>query len=224
MSDTEITKHFFKANGIKYFRGKAFDIELGCLGQKKDPAGANAYLAVEDRIRRSQLRGKVHRTTEVKVDWAKQRAAEVEANGKLNVFGINVKGTTAMSYEQARGGKVVLVNFAIDERPLKTLLNDTPAALKYLASEGQDARIVSSVWVATTYELYEYIKQSGAKSVSADAGDAALEFTVTGSSHGAQTLTFSPKTTFAYGMHKVKDWNKGKSQIDDLEDDNKGMG
>jgi hypothetical protein len=49
-----------------------------------------------------------------------------------------------------------------------------------------------------------------------------LSVTVTGGKHGSQTVTLSKGTTFAYKLHKVKDWNKGKTQIENLEADYKG--
>jgi hypothetical protein len=224
MSDIEITKYHVKTGGIKYFRVKAEDVDLGVVGQKKDPLGPNAYLAVEDRIRRSALRGKARMVTTQQISWSQQRAADVEAHGKLRVFGVNLKSSTSMSYEQARTANLELVKFAIDEGPLKNLLNnDAPGALKYLASEGKDARVVSAVWVVVTGELSEHFKKSATKSISADAGEAALEFTASGGSKGTQTIQLDPKSTFAYLMHKVSKWNKGKSEIEDLEDDNKGM-
>jgi hypothetical protein len=225
MSDIEIAKHSFKIGNTKYFRGKPENLVLGSYGQKKDPIGANAYLAVEGRIRRSLLRGKVRQVTTTQIAWSSQRAADVEANGKLKVFGVSVKSSTSMSYEDARSANLELVKFAIDENPLKDVLNKEAAeALKYLASQGNDARVVSEIWVVATAELSAHFKKSVTKTVSADAGDASLEFTATGGASGAQTISLAPETAFAYLMHKVTNWDKGKTQILDMEDDRKGMG
>ena len=50
-----------------------------------------------------------------------------------------------------------------------------------------------------------------------------LELTASGGTHGSQTAAISAGTTFAYLLHKVKEWNKGKNQIENMEDDRKGM-
>jgi hypothetical protein len=50
-----------------------------------------------------------------------------------------------------------------------------------------------------------------------------LELTATGGTHGSQTVAISAGMTFAHLLHKVKEWNKGKTQIENMEDDRKGM-
>jgi hypothetical protein len=50
-----------------------------------------------------------------------------------------------------------------------------------------------------------------------------LELTASGGTHGSQTVAISAGMTFAYLLHKVKEWNKGKTQIENMEDDRKGM-
>ena len=51
-----------------------------------------------------------------------------------------------------------------------------------------------------------------------------LSVTAKGGKHGTQTITLSAGTTFAYKLHKVKDWNQGKTKIENMEADYKGMG
>jgi hypothetical protein len=224
MSENEITKHFFKTGNIKYFRGKAENVVLGAYGRKKDPVGANAYLAVEDRIHRSLLRGHVRKATAVQIDWNRQRAADVEANGKLRVFGIKVKSATTASYEDARSGDLELMKFVIDAGPLRTLLNTEARDAREFLADNPDGRVVGEIWVVVTAELARHWKSAVSTSVAADAGDAALEVTATSSSGGQETMVISPNTTFAYLLYKVKDWNKGKTEIALMEDDRKGMG
>ena len=50
-----------------------------------------------------------------------------------------------------------------------------------------------------------------------------LSITVAGGRDGSQTVRLSKGTTFAYKLHKVKDWNKGKTRIEDMEADYKGF-
>jgi hypothetical protein len=128
------------------------------------------------------------------------------------------------SYAHAKSAKLELVKFGINEGPLTTLLNkDADGARHYLAEEGADGRIVSEIWVLMKGELAEHFATSGTIEASVGTTAADLELTATGGTHGSQTVTISAGTTFAYLLHKVKEWNKDKTQIENLEDDRKGM-
>ncbi len=94
------------------------------------------------------------------------------------------------------------------------LNNDANIAHNCLANEGKDGRIVSEIWVVMEAELAEHFETSGGLMVSAKAAD--LNVTANGGRHGTQTITLSSGTTFAYKLHKVKDWNKGKTRINDI--------
>lgn len=225
MSEVKIGKHYLEIGTTKYFRGKPENVLLGSFGQKKDPVGALAYLAVEGHIRRRFLKGSVRRLTTATVDWSRERSAEVDAHGTLKYFGLDVKAAVNASYEHAKTARLKLVKFAIDEGPLKRILNeDDDEARKALAREGTDGRVVSEVWVLMKGELAEHFATAGTIDVAATADDAGLELSVSGGPHGSQTVTFTRGTTFAFSMHKVKKWNNGKTEILDMEDDRKGMG
>jgi hypothetical protein len=72
-------------------------------------------------------------------------------------------------------------------------------------------------------ELAEHFATSGGIDASVSSTGADLELTATGGTHGSQTVVISAGTTFAYLLHKVKKWNNGKTQIEDMEDDSAGM-
>jgi negative regulator of genetic competence, sporulation and motility len=73
-------------------------------------------------------------------------------------------------------------------------------------------------------ELAEHFETHGSASFSVQAFGSSLEITVTGGKHGSQTIAYSTGTTFGYMLHKVKKWNKDKTQIEETEDDYKGLG
>lgn len=221
----KVAKHYFEFGTIKYFRGKAENVEMCSYGEKKDPIGAKAYLAVQAKVKRDHLQNRVKYVTRVKIDWQQQHEAAVEVNGTLKYFGLNAKGAVSGNYTKAKKAKLELVKFAINEGPLKTMLNNgADGARKYLADEGGDGRIVSETWVLMEGELSEHFETSGTIEASVSKAGNELEITATGGKHGSQTVRIAPGTTFAYLMHKVKKWNKGKTQIEDMEDDQKGMG
>lgn len=222
---TKITKHYFEFGVHKYFRGSAHLVNLGSYGQKKDPIGAKAYLDIENQVKRSKLASRVNLNTVTSINWASASAGDVEVNGTLKVFGLGAGGTSSYSYSKAKSANLKLVNFSISEGPLKTMLNtDAHVARGKLADEGKDGRIVSEVWVLMEGDLAETFEKASSNSISIKAVGKSLDVTVSTGKSGSESVTLSKGTVFAYKMHKVKKWNKGKTKIEDMEADYKGMG
>jgi hypothetical protein len=221
---TKITDHYFEYGTVKYFRGKAENVEIGSYGEKKDPIGAQAWLEVQNKVKADYLDSRVKYITTTTIDWAQTNQSAVEVNGLLKYFVVNASVAVTGSYSTAKSAKLELAKFAIAEGPLKTMLNtDADGARNYMADEGSDARICSEVWVVLSAELSEHFRSSTSVTVGASASVGSLDITASGGSKGRQTITIAKGTTFAYLLHKVKDWNSGKTQIEDMEADYKGM-
>ncbi len=108
------------------------------------------------------------------------------------------------------------------------LNNDAGGARSYLAREGTDGRVVSEVWVVVEGKLAEAFDTAASSggSVSASLTKAlSLQLSANheGSQSGSATIELDPGSTFAFLMHKVKDWDRGKDRILDMEDDRKGL-
>lgn len=221
--ETNITKHSFKHGSQKYFRGNAHLIELATFGEKKDPIGAKAYIDPEGKVSRKHLSKIVQEGKPVSIDWSKNSKADVEANGPLQVFGLKTNAAVSFSFHKAKNAKLKLMNLSISEGPLKRMLNNgATAARNYLADEGKDGRIVSEVWIVMEAELGEQFDTAASISVSQKASN--LSVTAKGGKYGSQEIILSAGSVFAYKLHKVKDWSRGKKQINDMEADYKGMG
>jgi hypothetical protein len=217
---TKITDNYFEFGVNKYFRGNAHLVEIGTYGEKKDPIGAKAYIDPQSKVKREHLVDRVSKDQPVGINWDQTTKAELEVNGPIKVFGLNVSTATTFSYENTKSADLKLYNLFIAEGPLKTMLNtDADGARNYLADEGDDGRIVSEVWVVMKAELAEHFDTSASIEVSVK--DVNLNVTAKGGKQGTQTITLSAGTTFAYKLHKVKDWNKGKTKIENLEADYK---
>lgn len=220
----KITEHAFEYGGNKYFRGNAHNITLGCFGEKKDPIGAKAHLDVQNRIDADKLATRVRYNTTASIDWSDAKKGDVEVNGSLKIFGIGIKAAVKGDYNKARSAKLKLMSFAIDEGKLKSMLNtDAGGARYFLAKEGADGRVCSEVWVVAEGELAEHFDNSTSVTVGVNAAVAGLEVTASGGKAGSQTILLEEGVTFAYKLHKVKDWQNGKAQIGDMEADFKGM-
>ena len=221
----DITKHHFKFGTLKYFRGNAHNIRICSFGQKRDPIGPKAHLDVEGTVKSKHVDSRIKYNGVTDVAWDKTTRAEAEINGVIKFFGLGRKGALTGSYKDAKKAKLKLVNFAVDEGPLKRMLNnDADIARRALADEGKDGRICSEVWVAMEAELAEHFSAYGSGSAGVKAAGSSLEFTASGGRHGSQTISLSEGTTFAYKLHKVTDWSKGKEKIEDMKADFKGMG
>jgi len=219
---TKITDDYFEFGVNKYFRGNAHLVEMATYGQKKDPIGPKAYIDPQNKVDRQKLANRVTKGQPVGIDWSETKQTDLEVNGPIKVFGVNLSAAASYSYEKVRSADLQVYNLSISEGPLKTMLNtDADSARKYLADEGNDGRIVSEVWVVMDAVLAEHFDTSSSLSVAASGAD--LNVTAKGGKQGSQTITLAAGTTFAYKLHKVKDWNKGKTQIEDMEADYKGM-
>jgi len=224
--ETKITKNYFEVNTMKYFRGNAHRVELGTYGKKHDPIGAKAYLESQAKVKSEHLANRpIKFGTMATINWNEVSKGDLEAEADLKFFSLGKKGAISFGYEKAKSAKLELISLAINTGPLTAMLNkDADGARKFLAEEGNDGRIASEVWIVVDAELGEHFTTHGSTSLSVQAFGSSLDLTVTGGQHGSQTITYSPGTTFAYMLHKVKDWNKGKTQIEDMEDDYKGLG
>lgn len=221
---TKITTHYFEYGVNKYFRGNAHLLEAGHFGKKKDPIGIKAYLEPVGKVKPEHLDGRLKFNSRVKIDWNTVSKADLEADADLNFFGLGKSGALSFDHAKAKSAKLELINLSIDENPLKVMLNtDANVARNFMAEEGNDARIVSEVWIVVDAELGEHFVTSGSGGVGVKALGSTASLSISGGIRGTQTVTLSPGSIFAYKLHKVSEWNKGKTKVEGVEADYKGL-
>jgi hypothetical protein len=221
---TKITTHYFEFGVHKYFRGNSHLLEPAHFGEKKDPLGAKAYLEPAGKVKPEHLDGRLRFNTRVKIDWNEVSKGELEAEADLHYLSLGKSGALSFDHAKAKSAKLELVNLSIDENPLKVMLNtDANVARNSLADEGADGRIVSEVWIVVDAELGEYFATNGSAGLGIKAFGSTAGVVVSGGKQGSTTVTLSPGTTFAYKLHKVSDWNKGKTKVEAVEADYKGL-
>lgn len=218
----EIRDSYFKApDGNRYFRRNAPAVAVGSYGPKKQPATQANYLAVNGNIRYDLLDGKVKKLKSVTVDWARERAADVEVG--VDYYFV-AGGTASFTHKKAIEAHLKLVRFHIEATPLESLLNKEANKVRQeLKEEGGDARVCTSVWVVMDGKLAEKFDTSLTLGAS---GTTPQGLTISASGGGAwsgsERITLAPGTVFAYALHKVDKWDGDK--VERLADDWQSMG
>lgn len=123
---------------------------------------------------------------------------------------------------------LVLMKLSLASSALETMLNKYAGkARNFLKEEGNDARIVSDVWIVMEAQLASKVTTGGNVSVSAPLGTSGftLEVGASTSSTNSSKVQIPENTCFAYLLSKVKKWDKvnGEWMVEELEDDTKGL-
>ncbi len=218
---TNINENYFEYGVLKYFRGNAHLVAIGTYGQKKDPIGPKAYIDPQNTVLPQHLVGRVIKGPPIAIDFSRSSQTDVEANGvQVQVYGVALDVAGTFSYTRLKTATLRLMNFSIAEGPLMTMLNtDASGARNFLAGEGSDGRIVSEVWVVMEAALGDYFAGSGSITISAVGTD--LKVTARHSTTSSESIVLTKGAVFAYKMHKVSDWNSGKTRIENMEADYK---
>lgn len=216
----------FVYSGKSYFRGGCEDVNLVSFGQKKTPLFSTNYLEVQNTVSADNLaKVSISVSGPYSIEWSKFSDTDVNVGIKyLTVAG----GQVGFSRNAAKTADLVLIKISLDEDALKNLLNKyATTARNFLKDEGNDARIVSSVWICVEGELGSKITSGVNVSASAPAGTSG--FTLNVSTNTSSTVTskvqIPPQTCFAYLLSKVTNWDKidGIWKVKNLEDDMQGL-
>ncbi|MFK7893764.1 MAG: hypothetical protein AB8B63_23305, partial [Granulosicoccus sp.] len=217
---TKITDHYFQYGTQKYFRSNAHLLELGKHGRKKDPIGPKSYLDPSGKIKASLLAERPILKSSVDINWASVSQNDLEAGVNLKFLGLGRKHGVSFDYKKAKSANLKLLNFSIDKNPLtRCLNNDANIVRNAMADEGNDARVVSEVYIVVEADLAEHFETQYENHNRWEAFGNSLDVTVSGGKYGSSTITIGPGTTVAYKLHKVRKWSKGKKKIEDMEAD-----
>jgi len=219
--EIKLKDKYFQFSGVKYWRGKAENVEIGSYGEKKT---SGKYLAVQGDIGTKNISKAVKHVGPISINWSQQKTKDVQASATLYVK----KGgaTAGFNHKKAKSAKLKLMKFFVNEGKLKDVINKkSKKALNYAKDEGGDFRVVSEIWVVMEAEIAEEIVNSGSVDVSGTAKGVKFDVKAKGSSKTSTSFTLPAGSTFAYLMHKVKKWNKKKMKkttIKNMEDDQYG--
>ena len=218
---TAFTNSSFTApDGNRYFRRNALEVGVGVWGEKKQPLTEANYLAAMGSIRSTHLDGKISKSVPMQIDWSHESTTAVEASAKLYFV---AGGTATFTHSRAKEAQLKIVRFFVYEETLRRVLNDDADLVRAgMKKEGGDARVCSSALGILDGHLADRFATSVGLEVSGTLSTG-LSITAKGGAswQGSETITFSPGTLLAYGLHKVKKWDG--DTIRELEDDKPGL-
>ncbi|SFI45059.1 hypothetical protein [Jannaschia pohangensis] len=222
---TKVTKHYFQYGAHKYFRTSAHEVKLLSIGEKKDPIGPKAYLAVSDHIWARHLADeRITVTPPVTIDWNNTSSVDFDTAANIRYLGVGVDVSQSLTLARARSAQLKLVSFSLPESAVERILNTEADILRReMADEGRDARVVTEVWVAMEAQLANSMTIGALNTSDISYAGNNVRINVNAGGTNSSVITLGEGTTFAYRLHKVRKWNKGKTRIEDLEDDYVGM-
>jgi hypothetical protein len=222
----KISDSKFVYSGKGYFRGGCEDINLCSFGEKKTPVGKANYLYVAGTVSPANLsKVKVKVSGPYTIEWEKYSDSDVNVGIKYLTA---VGGQVGFNRRAAKSANLVLMKLSLTSIALKKLLNQhAHFARNRMKEEGNDARIVSDVWIVMEAQLASKVTTGGSVSVSAPLGASGftLEVGASGSATNGSKVQIPENTCFAYLLAKVKKWDKvgGEWEVVEMEDDTKGL-
>lgn len=216
MANVIVNDNHLTYGGVGYFRGHAEEVELGSIGEKRTPLTKMNYLEVKDRIPVPKIG--TAKSTKVAIDFTKTSKSAFNTVVSAIIKGVPVKLSGDATFEKLKNFELSLVKFSVETNQMKTAANGAPDRIKSLASWGGDARIAHQVFVVI--EATVATKFDSNVTVDLSVGAKGLQATVGGSSttSSSSIVPISAGTCFAYLLAKI-DWNRGKTVIEDLDDD-----
>ncbi len=73
-----VREDHFHFDGVDYFRGRAAAVQLGAIGERKNPTGSHSHLAVQARLPRDKLA--IERVTRIDLQGVTVRGSDVHAD------------------------------------------------------------------------------------------------------------------------------------------------
>lgn len=223
MANVAVAENHLTVGGVAYFRGNADKVEFGSIGVKRTPLGKQNYIEVKDRLPVDKV-GKT-KSTVVEIDFTKTSKSAFGTAISAIVEGVPVKFTGDASFEKMRSGELKLVQISAMLNDVRDAINKSPKAMADLVEWGNDAVVVTSVFLVMEAKLANRFNNN--VDVSLSAGIKGMEAKVSGgnTSSGTTTVTWSKDSCFAYLLAKPK-WDasqkKNVTRATDLKTDQWG--
>jgi len=208
-ADATIHEDHFRFDGADYFRGRAGAVQLGDVGERRNPAGSTSHLAVQARLPRDKLA--IERVTRIDLQGVTVRGSDVAVD--INVAEVGSLGASTVA-RLLHDRALCLVKLEAAPRGLIEAANACAGPLEVLIRAGKAGRLVHQVVVIVETATARDLTQATRWSLGDADGGCVL--TGIGADGHRCVVLLAPGATFAY-LLLTPTW-LGK-RIADAEDD-----
>jgi hypothetical protein len=187
----------FHFDGVDYFRGHAAAVQLGDVGERRNPAGSHSHLAMQARPRRDTL--PIARVTPIDLHDVTVRGSDIEVD--LVVAEVGVLGPSTVA-RQLRDRTLCLIKVEAAARELIDAANASADVLDTLRRAGTGARLVHQVFVVLETATARDLAQAARWSI--DGADGVLELTGFAADGRRSAVALAVDATFAYLLLKPR--------------------
>jgi len=160
-ADVTVREDHLHCDGVDYFRGRAGAVQLGDVGERRDPAGGPGHLAVRARLPRDQLA--IDRVTQVDLHGVTVRGSDIAADITVAEVGSLGASTVArLLHDQTLG----LIKLEAGPRAVIDAANECAGPLDALGRAGKAGRLVHQVFVIVETATLEDLGDGRTKLVS----------------------------------------------------------
>ena len=190
-TDAAVRDDHFRFDGVDYFRGHAAAVQLGDVGERRNPAGSHRHLEVLAALPRETL--PIDRVTRIDLHGVTVRGGDIAADVTVAEVGLLGASTVA---RQLRDKTLCMVKVEASAGALIAAANDCPDVLATLRRAGTAGRLVHQVFVILEMGTAHDLAQATRWSVSG----ADRDFVLTGiAADGRRSaVTLGSGATFAY--------------------------
>ena len=190
-ADAAVREDHFRFDGVDYFRGRAGGVQLGDVGERRNPAGSHSHLAVQARLPRDRLA--IERVTRVDLQGVTVRGSDVGVD--INVAEVGSLGASTVA-RQLHDRTLCLVRLEAAPRGVIDAANACIGPLHVLSRAGKAGRLVHQILVVVETATARDLAQATRWSLSGAHQDCVL--TGIDDDGRRSVVLLAPGATFAY--------------------------
>ena len=185
----------FRFDGVDYFRGHAGAVQLGDVGERRNPAGSPSHLAVQARLPREKLA--IERVTRIDLQGVTVRGSDVGVD--IAVAEVGSLGASTVA-RQLHDQTLCLIRLEVAPRGLIEAVNDCIVPLDALSRAGKAGRLVHQILVIVETATARDLAQATRWSLSGAENGCVLT-SIDGDGRRS-VVPLAPGATFAYLLLK----------------------
>ena len=190
-----VREDHFRFDGVDHFRGHAGAVQLGDVGERRNPAGGASHLAVRGRLPREKLA--IERVTRIDLQGVTVRGSDVGVDVAIAEIGSLGASTVARLLHDRT---LSLVRLEAAPRGLVDTANACTGVLDVLGRAGKAGRVVHQVVVVVETATARDLTQATRWSLGG--ADDACVLTAIGADSRRSVVRLAPGATFAYLLLK----------------------